>query len=146
MTQGTLLSVRDLRVTFMTGGGPVAAVDGVDLDVGVGEVVGLVGESGSGKSVTLRAILSLLGPAAEIEGRIGWRGTDLTSLPESDLRRIRGREIAIIFQEPMAALNPVLSVGLQIEESLAAHLALDGRAARARARFSAHSRTARRTR
>jgi peptide/nickel transport system ATP-binding protein/oligopeptide transport system ATP-binding protein len=133
MTRQALLGISGLSVTFATPSGPVAVVDGVDLEVGVGEVVGLVGESGSGKSVTLRAILRLLGPGARIGGRIDWRGTDLRSLSEAELRPIRGREIAMIFQEPMAALNPVLPVGLQIEESLSTHLRLDGRAARARA-------------
>ncbi|MFI5015369.1 MAG: ABC transporter ATP-binding protein [Hyphomicrobiales bacterium] len=133
MTRPALLGIRGLRVTFDTAGGPLVAVDGVDLEVGAGEVLGLVGESGSGKSVTLRAILRLLGPAAQIDGTIGWRGADLTSLAEPDLRRVRGREIAMIFQEPMAALNPVLPIGLQIEESLETHLSLHGRAARGRA-------------
>ncbi len=133
MTREPLLSIRGLSVGFAGAGGLVPVVDGVDLDVGIGEVVGLVGESGSGKSVTLRAILRLLGPASRIGGKISWRGTDLTALGEGELRRIRGREIAMIFQEPMAALNPVLPIGLQIEESLSTHLSLDGRAARARA-------------
>jgi oligopeptide/dipeptide ABC transporter ATP-binding protein len=128
-----LLSVRNLRVSFATAAGFRPVVDGVDLDVGVGEIMGLVGESGSGKSVMLRAILRLLGPSASIQGSIGWRGAELTTMPESDLRRIRGREIAIIFQEPMAALNPVLPIGVQITESLDAHLGLHGRAAHSRA-------------
>jgi len=133
MMPDALLSIRGLRVAFASGGGSLVAVDGVDIDVGVGEVLGLVGESGSGKSVTLRAILRLLGPAARIDGTVNWCGAELTSLPEPDLRRVRGREIAMIFQEPMAALNPVLTVGLQIEESLETHLSLKGRAARGRA-------------
>ena len=133
MTGQILLSLRDFRVGFSTLEGLVPAVDGIDLEIGSSEVVGLVGESGSGKSVTLRAILRLLGPNARIAGRIDWRGRDLLSLPEAELRRVRGREIAMIFQEPMAALNPVLPVGLQIEESLEAHLGLSGRAARSRA-------------
>ena len=128
-----LLSIRGLSVGFATAAGHVPVVDGIDLDVGTGEVVGLVGESGSGKSVTLRAMLRLLGPAARIDGAIAWRGAELVGLGEAELRRIRGREIAMIFQEPMAALNPVLTVGLQIEESLSTHLSLHGRAARARA-------------
>ncbi len=132
MTQ-PLLSVRNLRVSFATGAGSLRVVDGVDFDVGVGEIMGLVGESGSGKSVTLRAILRLLGPKASTQGSVRWRGTELAIMPEPALRRIRGREIAIVFQEPMAALNPVLPIGVQITESLGAHLALRGRAARARA-------------
>ena len=133
MTREVLLGIRDLRVTFASKAGPLPVIGGIDLDVGAGEVVGLVGESGSGKSVTLRAVLRLLGPRAQIGGRIAWKGVDLMTLPEPELGRIRGREIAMIFQEPMAALNPVLPVGLQIEESLETHLGLRGRAARARA-------------
>jgi len=108
-------------------------VDGVDLDIGAGEVVGIVGESGSGKSLTLRAILRLLPPAATLSGQVLWRGQDLAALPEPAIRAIRGREIAMVFQEPMSALNPVLTVGLQITESLNEHLGLHGRAARRRA-------------
>jgi peptide/nickel transport system ATP-binding protein/oligopeptide transport system ATP-binding protein len=133
MTREPLLALRGLSVSFATPSGRAKAVDAIDLDVGVGEVVGLVGESGSGKSVTLRAILRLLGPPAEIGGSVAWRGTDLARMNETELRRVRGREIAMIFQEPMAALNPVLTIGLQIEESLATHLSLGGRAARNRA-------------
>jgi oligopeptide/dipeptide ABC transporter ATP-binding protein len=133
MKREPLLSVSGLCVDFASAAGFVPVVDSVDLSVAVGEVVGLVGESGSGKSVTLRSILRLLGPNARIRGRIDWRGTDLLGLPEAELRHVRGREIAAIFQEPMAALNPVLPVGLQIEESLETHLSLRGRAARARA-------------
>ena len=127
-----LLRVQDLRVSFPAQRGTVRAVDGVTLAVDAGEIVGLVGESGSGKSVTLRAITRLLRRAA-VSGRAEWRGRDLLTLPERALRAIRGREIAMIFQEPMAALNPVLTVGEQIDESLAAHGGLDRRARRARA-------------
>jgi oligopeptide/dipeptide ABC transporter ATP-binding protein len=127
------LSVRDLRVVFSTKSGPIHAVDGVDLDVGAGEVVGLVGESGSGKSVTLRAIARLLHANATISGNVEWRGKDLLSMSEEALRPIRGGEIGIVFQEPMAALNPVLPIGLQIDESLVAHTSLDKAARRKRA-------------
>ncbi len=127
-----LLSVEGLQVTFATPRGPVRAVDGAGISVGAGEVVGLVGESGSGKSVTLRAVSRLLHGAA-VAGRVLWRGRDLLALPEATLRAVRGREIAMIFQEPMAALNPVLTIGQQIDESLAAHGTLDARARRARA-------------
>jgi oligopeptide/dipeptide ABC transporter ATP-binding protein len=133
MTGGALLAISDLRVGFAGAAGPLPVIGGIDLEVGAGEVVGLVGESGSGKSVTLRAVLRLLGPRAQVSGRVAWQGVDLLTLPEAELRRVRGREIAMIFQEPMAALNPVLPVGLQIEESLATHLGLRGRAARVRA-------------
>jgi peptide/nickel transport system ATP-binding protein/oligopeptide transport system ATP-binding protein len=133
MTGEPLLTLADLRVAFATPEGPAPVVDGIDLAISSGEVIGLVGESGSGKSVTLRAILRLLGPAARVTGRIQWQGSDLLALPEPELRRVRGREIAMIFQEPMAALNPVLPVGIQIEESLETHLGLHGGAARSRA-------------
>lgn len=113
--------------------GVARPVDGIDLDIGAGEVVGIVGESGSGKSLTLRAILRLLPPTATLSGQVLWRGQDLVALPEPALRAIRGREIAMVFQEPMTALNPVLTIGLQITESLAAHLGLRGRAAMRRA-------------
>lgn len=127
------LSVRDLRVVFATAGGRIFAVDGVDLDVGPGEVVGLVGESGSGKSVSLRAIARLLHAHATITGSVRWRGQELLGLSEAQMRPIRGGQIGIIFQEPMAALNPVLPIGLQIDESLMAHTTLDRGARRARA-------------
>jgi oligopeptide/dipeptide ABC transporter ATP-binding protein len=109
-------------------------VDSVDLAVGQSEVLGLVGESGSGKSLTLRAILGLLPRHASIGGRIMWRGTDLLTLTEQELNAaVRGKDIAIVFQEPMTALDPVLPMGLQITESLGVHRRLYGRAARARA-------------
>ena len=132
MSEAPLLRVEDLRVTFGARRGPVRAVDGVSFEVRRGEILGLVGESGSGKSVTLRAITRLL-RGAEITGRAEWRGQDLLTMPDAGLRRIRGREIAMIFQEPTTALNPVLTIGRQIDESLAAHGALDARARRARA-------------
>jgi len=128
-----LLSVEGLRVNFTTPRGTVRAVDGVGLTVDAGEIVGIVGESGSGKSVTLRAITRLLRRNATVSGRAMWRGRNLLTLPERALREIRGREVAIIFQEPMAALNPVLTIGQQIDENLIAHGRLDRGARRARA-------------
>ena len=128
-----LLRVEELGVTFHTSRGTRRAVDGVSLSIGAGEVLGLVGESGSGKSVTLRAIGRLLRANAEVTGRIEWRGEDLLAASHQRLRAIRGAGIGMIFQEPMAALNPVLSIGLQIEESLAAHTALDRAQRRKRA-------------
>ena len=86
--------------------GPARPVDGIDLDVAPGEVLGIVGESGSGKSLTLRAILRLLPPAARIEGDVHWNSRDLLTLPEPRMRAVRGGEIAMVFQEPMSALNP----------------------------------------
>jgi peptide/nickel transport system ATP-binding protein/oligopeptide transport system ATP-binding protein len=96
-------------------------------------VLGLVGESGSGKSLTLRAIVRLLRAPLHLTGEVRWRGTNLLELPERQLNAIRGRDIAMIFQEPMTALNPVLTVGEQIRESLRAHSGLDGRGCRKRA-------------
>ena len=108
-------------------------MDGVDFDVGPGEVLGIAGESGSGKSVTLRSILRLIHSAGRVSGRVLWRGRDLLTLPEEELRRVRGGEIGVIFQEPMTALNPVLSVGLQIRENLKEHSRLDAAGRRKRA-------------
>jgi len=125
-----LLDVSDLTVTFDAGG--VRVVDGVDLQIMPGEVVGLVGESGSGKSVTLRALLRLL-HAARVGGRVLWKGRDVLLMPDRELRAMRGPGIAAIFQEPTAALNPVLPIGVQIEESLTAHTDLDAAGRRARA-------------
>ena len=133
MTADMLLSVRGVRVTFPGDAGSLVAVDGVDFDVRRGEVLGLVGESGSGKSVTLRAILRLINPPGVVAGEIRWCGADLATMTASELRAVRGRQIAMVFQEPMAALNPVLTVGLQIEESLETHFGLRGRAAHSRA-------------
>ena len=127
------LVVRDLRVVFNTRSGPVWAVDGVDLEVAPGSVLGLVGESGSGKSVTLRAIARLLHGHAKVSGAVSWQGEDVLAMAPDRLRRLRGAEIGIVFQEPMAALNPVLSIGQQIDESLVAHTVLDTKSRRARA-------------
>ncbi len=125
----TLLEVRGLRIAI----GDATPVDGIDLDVAAGEVLGIVGESGSGKSLTLRAILRLLPPAARIDGSVRWDGRELLALPEAQMRRVRGGQIATVFQEPMSALNPLLTIGLQITESLTVHRGLRGGAAKARA-------------
>ncbi len=124
-----LLSLAGLTVQI----GDARPVDGIDLQVMAGETLGIVGESGSGKSLTLRAILRLLPPTARTSGAVLWRGRDLLPLPEAALSRTRGGEIAMVFQEPMTALNPVLTIGLQITEGLRAHLGLRGEAARRRA-------------
>ena len=124
-----MLSVRNLQVAI----GAAHPVDGIDLDVGAGEVLGIVGESGSGKSMTLRALLRLLPPTAHTSGDVTWQGTDLLALPNPRMRSIRGGEIAMVFQEPMSALNPVLTIGLQITESITVHHGLRGSAARDRA-------------
>jgi oligopeptide/dipeptide ABC transporter ATP-binding protein len=129
-----LLAIRDLVVSFEALRGRVRVLDGVGLDVWPGEVLGLVGESGSGKSVTALSILGLLGEQGRVDaGQIVFQSRDLTRLPERELLKIRGREIAMIFQEPMTSLNPVFSVGFQVAEVLVEHLGLDRRRARARA-------------
>jgi ABC-type dipeptide/oligopeptide/nickel transport system ATPase subunit len=128
---GIALEIRGLSTTFGMPEGLLRAVDGIDLEVRSGEVLGLVGESGSGKSVTLRSLVRLVRPPGRVAGQALWQGRDLISLPEAELRDVRGREIAMIFQEPMTALNPVLTVRQQIDENLAAHTAL-GRGERRR--------------
>lgn len=112
-----LLRIEDLRIRF----GDTAAVRGLSLAIGDGECLGLVGESGSGKSVTALAILGLLGEAATVIGRIAFDGRDLVSIPPAEMRRLRGRDIAMIFQEPMTALNPVMPIGEQIAETVRVH-------------------------
>lgn len=130
---GLGLTVRGLTTLFDTPRGMALAVTDVDLDVGPGEMVGLVGESGSGKSVTLRSIMGLIQTPGHVTGKVEWAGRDLVAMSAEELRRIRGSEIAMIFQEPMTALNPVLPVGLQLEENLVAHTRLNARERRARA-------------
>jgi len=112
-----LLEIDNLRVWF----GATEVVRGVSFSLERGEVLGLVGESGSGKSVSSLAILGLLDPAARVEGSIRWQGRELVGLSNRELLAIRGREIAMIFQEPMTALNPVMTVGKQIAEAILAH-------------------------
>ncbi|MEO6204877.1 MAG: ABC transporter ATP-binding protein [Mycobacteriales bacterium] len=136
LSEGTpLLRVRDLRVTFRSRGRhDVRAVDGVNLDVAAGSTVGIVGESGSGKSVTSLAALGLLGKrGVEVSGSVEFDGEDLLHMDEDELRAIRGQEIAMIFQDPMSSLNPVLTIGRQITEILERHRDLRGAAARERA-------------
>jgi len=131
----TLLDVQSLQTQFSTSGGVVRAVDGVSWDVQEGETVALVGESGCGKSVSALSVMRLVSaPAGRIVGgRILFKGRDLLTLSEEEMRRVRGREIAMIFQEPMTSLNPVLTVGRQLTEGLEIHLGKDPRAARGRA-------------
>jgi oligopeptide/dipeptide ABC transporter ATP-binding protein len=130
-----LLSLRDLRVRFQTTHGPVFAVNGVSLDVDPGETLGLVGESGCGKSVTSLAVLRLLpaGRGCSVEGQVIFDGTDLLSLREPAMRAMRGRDLAMVFQDPMTSLNPVLTVGEQIVETIRAHRPVGRRQARDRA-------------
>jgi peptide/nickel transport system ATP-binding protein len=147
---GALLDIRNLQIRF----GAAEAVRGISLRIDEGEALGLVGESGSGKSATALAILGLLGPAAQVAGQILWRSGGAGSFKESSgdkgiraagainllrqpagvLRRLRGREIAMIFQEPMTALNPVMTIGRQVAEGAAAHFSSwTGREARRKA-------------
>ena len=131
----TLLEVRDLLVRFRTHDGTIYAVNGVGFELGRGERLGLVGESGCGKSVTNLAIIRLLPkPAGRIEGgQVLFDGQDLVKLSESELREIRGRDIAMIFQDPMTSLNPVLTVEEQMIETIQAHKKQSKNEARARA-------------
>jgi len=131
---GALLEIRKLQIRF----GAAEAVRGISLHVDEGEVLGLVGESGSGKSATALAILGLQGAGARVDGEILWQGTqgrvDLSRQTPAALRRLRGRDIAMIFQEPMTALNPVMTIGRQVAESFAAHApSFSGREARKKA-------------
>jgi peptide/nickel transport system ATP-binding protein len=129
-----LLEVRDLRVRFRTRQGVVTAVDGVSFAVEPGQVLGIVGESGSGKSVTCLAVLRLLtDPNVTISGEIAFRGRDLLSLSPNEMRAVRGREIAMVFQDPMTALTPVYTAGWHIAEAIRAHEKVSRKAARARA-------------
>jgi peptide/nickel transport system ATP-binding protein len=112
-----LLEVRGLRIAF----GEQEAVRGVSFAIAPGETLGLVGESGSGKSATSLAMMRLLPPSARVSGSIEFAGEDLLALPEDKMRRLRGQSMAMIFQEPMTALNPVMKVGRQIAEALLAH-------------------------
>jgi len=130
-----LLTVRDLSVSFRTEQGTLRALFGVSFSVAPGETVGLVGESGCGKTITALSILGLLpSPPARIEGgSVLFRGRDLVPLPEEEIRRIRGREISMIFQEPMTSLNPVLTVGEQVAEVFIAHRVCGKQEARSRA-------------
>ena len=117
MATSPLLEISDLSISF----GLHKAVDSISLTIAPGETLGLVGESGSGKSATSLALLRLLPPSAQVTGKISFAGEDLLSLPEAAMRRHRGSNLAIIFQEPMTALNPVMRVGGQIAEAVQAH-------------------------
>jgi len=130
-----LLEIEDLKTYFFTSDGIVRAVDGVSYKVYPGETLAVVGESGCGKSVTAMSILRLLPspPARIVSGAIRFEGRDLLAASEDEMRRIRGNDISMIFQEPMTSLNPVLTVGRQIAETLELHQGLDRTAARQRA-------------
>ena len=126
-----LLEIRGLKTWFGAGADAVRAVDGVSLSVAAGETLAVVGESGCGKTVTARSVLQLIDrpPGRFVAGQILWRGRDLLPLSASEMDRIRAREIAMVFQEPMTSLNPVYTVGAQIAEALRAHEGLSRRAA-----------------
>ncbi len=129
-----LLAVEHLTTGFDAGGRFVPAVIDVSFSVGAGETLGLVGESGSGKSLTAFSIMRLVEPPGRIEaGRLLYKGRDLRGLSEREMQDVRGGEIALIFQEPMTALNPVFTIGSQIEETLLVHRRATRRTARARA-------------
>ena len=130
-----LLDVRNLHTEFTTAAGVVRAVDGVSWDVHAGETVALVGESGCGKSVSALSVMRLVAaPAGRIvQGQVLFKGRDLLALSEEEMRRIRGREIGMVFQEPMTSLNPVLSVGRQLTETAEIHLGMTPAQSRARA-------------
>lgn len=129
-----LLEIRNLTVAFDTAAGPFKAVDGVDLSVSPREVLAIVGESGSGKSVSMLAVMGLLPKTAKVTADVlRFDGQDLLALLDKERRQIIGRQITMIFQEPMASLNPCYTVGYQIEEVLRLNLGLSRKAARARA-------------
>ncbi|MBM3524436.1 MAG: ABC transporter ATP-binding protein, partial [Alphaproteobacteria bacterium] len=135
MTEEALLAVDDLRTRFDTRRGPVTAVDGVSFAIAQGEILALLGESGCGKSVTALSIMGLIPPQAGgiVGGRVRFKGRDLATLGDAERRALRGGAIAMIFQEPLSALNPVLTIGRQIAETLVAH----GKAGRRKARAEA---------
>ena len=130
-----LLEIKGLRTHFFTSAGTVKAVDGISYDVEKGETVAIVGESGCGKSVSALSILRLIPdpPGRIIDGEIRFMGEDLLGLSDKEIRRIRGQHIAMVFQEPMTSLNPVLSIGLQLTETLTHHLGVTEEEATARA-------------
>ena len=124
-----LLSVEGVSVELPTPRGALRAVDNIDLSLAPGRTLGVVGESGCGKTMLSRAILQLLPKRARLGGRVMFAGRDLVSLAPEDLRRLRGPELAVVFQDPMTSLNPVLTIGTQIVETLQAHLGMETAAA-----------------
>ncbi|MGF3022044.1 ABC transporter ATP-binding protein [Methylobacterium aquaticum] len=129
-----VLSVRDLRVAFATRRGVLTALDGVSFEINRGEVLGVVGESGAGKSVTGSAVIGLIDPPGRIAGgEILLNGERIDNLPPEAMRKVRGKRIGMIFQDPLTSLNPLYRVGRQIEETIRTHTDLSGRAARQRA-------------
>ncbi|WP_280153719.1 ABC transporter ATP-binding protein [Piscinibacter sp. XHJ-5] len=130
---GPLLAVQGLRVRLDTARGPAEALRGIDLTIARGETVGLIGESGCGKSMTALALIGLLPDGAATSGSIRFDGQELVGLPDAQMGQLRGRRIAMIFQEPMTALNPLHTVGAQVAEPLRRHLGMGAREARAEA-------------
>jgi peptide/nickel transport system ATP-binding protein len=129
-----MLQVRDLNVSFRTDQGLVKAIDGVSFDVAEGEILGVVGESGSGKTVSLLAVMGLItDPNAVIEGSIKYQNRELVGISNTEMRKLRGREIAMIFQDPMTALTPVYTIGWQIAEQIRAHNSVTAKVAEQRA-------------
>ncbi len=124
-----LLSIEAVSVTLPTPRGALRAVDGVDLTLEAGRTLGIVGESGCGKTMLSRAVLQLLPKRAQSAGRVLFGGRDLFTLPAEELRRLRGPELAVVFQDPMTSLNPVLTIGTQLTETLRAHIGMDMAAA-----------------
>jgi len=122
-TEAPLLQIRNLRTYFQTEAGTAKAVDGVNFDIFPGEVVGLVGESGSGKSVTALSVLRLIPdpPGKIVDGSILFKGRDLLKISWDEIRAVRGKEISMIFQEPMTSLNPVFTIGMQVMEAVLVH-------------------------
>jgi peptide/nickel transport system ATP-binding protein len=133
MVSTAVLSIRDLHVSFRTPNGTVSAVRGIDLEVNPGELVGIVGESGSGKSVSFLGVLGLLPSNARIEGSATVNGTQMVGATNHTMRSIRGRQVAMIFQDPLSALNPVYRIGDQIVEMIQVHQDLSKKQAMARA-------------
>lgn len=129
-----LLQVRGLKTHFFTRNGVIKAVDGISYDVAEGEMLGIVGESGSGKSISALSLLRLIPnpPGKIVGGEIFFNGANLLNMDEDEMRRVRGHKIAMVFQEPMTSLNPVLNIGRQISEGLELHLGMDKRAAKRR--------------
>ena len=129
-----MLEVRDLHTSFFTPAGEVKAVNGISFNLDSGKVLGIVGESGSGKSVTAYSILQILAhPGRIVSGSIKFRGKELVGSGESEMRKIRGNKISIIFQDPMTSLNPVYTVGNQLEEAIRLHTGRNHQQARERA-------------
>lgn len=134
MTKEYVLEIKDLKTTFITDDGDIPAVDGVSFNLKPGETLGIVGESGSGKSVTSLSIMGLIPTeTGMIQGDIKYNGNDITKLSEAKMRKLRGNEIAMIFQEPMTSLNPVFTIGNQLMEAILLHMKISKKDARDRA-------------